>query len=113
MTMTLRKELLKLASDHPELRKDLVPILRKTAGMSRVRDLGSERVEEGYTQELALENVRQYAKWSREIMKLIDLKMRHFEQMGLGKGMGSTVWTRVSTAYEIANQLGKIEESFL
>ena len=109
--MSLRNAVIRLANEHPELRKDILPILRKTSGTSRVRDLG-QGLGKGYTPEKALDNIQQYTKWSREIMKIIDARLKELEKAGVKSDGRSSIWTRVATAYEIANTLGDIEESF-
>ena len=39
--MTLRNAIIKLATDHPELRKQLLPLVRKTAMQSRYYNIAS------------------------------------------------------------------------
>ena len=101
--MSLRNAVIRLANEHPELRKDILPILRKTSGTSRVRDLG-QGLGKGYTPEKALDNIQQYTKWSREIMRELEARLTEMET----EGAATRIWGNVASAYEVARGLEEV-----
>lgn len=108
MLKTFRASVAKIAEEHPEFRSVLVPLLKKKLA-TRVRDLGMLTPRGDDSREKAVKRIRQYLRWSREIIEMLDISLDNLEDFAL-KTTKTGEWPPVEDAYDIARSLGELED---